>query len=383
MKIAKWARMALMAAPLLTGCKGFWNAPASSGTTPTTTASSGDFYVLNSQTAQLAGFYVNAGTLTALAGSPYTLPSTPLTVTIAPNNTLLYVSTINGIYVYTIASDGSLTLGNAGSPISSEPASSMQVDKTNSWLIEAASGLSNVYAIHINSSTGVATSTTEQQMVLPASTIQQVAISPGNTYVFVAMGSGGTATIPFNASSANPFGGVTTILVKNPLGAALSVAVDPSDRLFYIGETAATSGSNSGGLRVFNFSTLKEISGSPYASGGLAPYSILPISTGDYVYVANRQVSGSSKGVIEGFSVVNTSSVYSLTVLGSTFTAGTNPEALAEDSTGTFVFAANFGGNPDLTGYVFDSTNAGYLDSVISSSTGTDPVQASAIAAAH
>ena len=43
--------------------------------------------------------------------------------------------------------------------------------------------------------------------------------------------------------------------------------------------------SNTGGLRAFNFSTMKEITGSPYAIGGLAPYSILPFSTGDFVYV--------------------------------------------------------------------------------------------------
>jgi 6-phosphogluconolactonase (cycloisomerase 2 family) len=100
------------------------------------------------------------------------------------------------------------------------------------------------------------------------------------------------------------------------------------------------------------------------------------------VYVVNRQVSGSSTGVIAGFSIASASSSYSLTALGSTFSVGTNPVALAEDSTGTFVFAVDYGGSPDLKGYTFDSTNAGYLDSAVSAATGTDPVQASAIAAA-
>jgi hypothetical protein len=56
---------------------------------------------------------------------------------------------------------------------------------------------------------------------------------------------------------------------------------------------------------------------------------------------------------------------------------------LVEDNTGTFVLASDFGGSPDLKGYTFDTTNAGYLDAVISSSTGTDPVEATAISAAH
>lgn len=382
MRIGKWAWLALAVAPVLTGCSGFWNAPSTT-TTTTTTASSGNFYVLNVETGQIAGYYVNAGVLTVLSGSPYPLPATPLAITVAPNNNFLYVSTINGIYVYTIASNGKLTLGNSSGTISSDQATSMQVDSTNSWLVEAVSGSANVFAVPINSTTGVVTSKIEQHAALPDITVQQVAISPDNSYVFVAMGANGTATVPFTASNTNPLGAVGNIPVANSAGAAISVAVDPSSRLFYIGETAATSGSNSGGLRVFNFSTKKEVSGSPYATGGLAPYSILPILTGDYVYVANRQTSSSSTGTIAGFSVGENNSVFSLTALGSTFAAGTHPQALAEDNTGTFVFAVNNGGSPDLDAYIFDTTNAGYLDSVITSSTGTDPVQASAIAAMH
>jgi 6-phosphogluconolactonase (cycloisomerase 2 family) len=385
----RWARLALAVPLFLTSCKGFWNAPASSSGSGSTTATSGNFYVLNAEKNQVAGYYVNAGNLTALAGSPYTVPTTPLAITVAPNNNFLYVSTADGIYVYTIASTGQLTLGNASGAITSDQAISMQVAPNSDWLVEIASGAPYVYAIPINSSTGVITSKTEQFAVLPASSVQQVAISPDETYVFVAMGAAGTATIPFNAANANPLGAVNRISLVNSAGAALSVAVDPlvsgqsGPRLFYVGETVATAGSNSGGLRVFDFSTLKEISGSPFATQGLAPYSILPISTGSYVYVVNRQVNGSSTGVIAGFTIAPSSSTYTLTALGSTFTVGTNPVALAEDNTGDFVFAVDYGGSPDLKGFTFDSTKAGYLDGVISASTGTDPVQAGAIAAAH
>jgi 6-phosphogluconolactonase (cycloisomerase 2 family) len=374
----------LAAAPLLAGCGNFWQNPyTGSGGTGTTTKTSGNFYVLNVETKQIAGFYVNAGTLTELTGSPYSLASAPIAITVAPNNAFLYVSTVTGIYVYTIASSGALTLGNSSSPISSDPATSMQVDATNSWLVDAVSGSPTLYAIAISPTTGATTSTIEQHATLPVSTIQQVALSPDNTYAFVAMGSGGTATVPFNAANTNPLGTPGNIAVKNTAGAALSVAVDPSNRLLYVGETVATTGTNTGGLRVFDFPAFTELANSPYAISGLAPYSILPISTGDYVYVVNRQVSGSSTGVIAGFSITDTSGVYSLTALGSTFTVGTNPVALAEDNTGAFIFAVDFAGSPDLKGYVFDTTNAGYLDAVVSESTGTDPVQASAIAAMH
>lgn len=380
----KWASLTMMSVLLMGGCKGFWDAPANSGGGGgTTTASSGIFYIANFAKNEIVGYSIDTGTVTALTGSPYSVPSAPLTLTVSPSNSFLYASTATGIYVYTIASNGSLTLANGGSPISSDPAQSMQVDATDSWLVEAVSGSPNLYAIALNPTTGGTASSTEQFAALPNSAIQQVAISPDNLRVFVAMGAGGTEVVPFTATNKNPLGAVGNIPVINAAGAALSVAVDPSARLFYIGETAATAGSNTGGLRVFDMSTFKEVTGSPFATQGLAPYSILPISTGDYVYVANRQVSGSSTGVIAGYSIATTNSVYSLTALGSTFTAGTNPQSMIEDNTGTFVLVTDFGGNPDLKGYTFDTTNAGNLDAVISSATGTDPVQANSIAALH
>ncbi len=385
MKIRKVAIPALAAALTLAGCKGFWDAPANSGggSTPTTTASSGDFFVINTATSQLQGFYVNAGVLTSLPGSPYTLQATPLSIAISPNNSFLYVGTISGIYLYLISSNGQLTLGNSGNPISSDAAESMQVDATNSWIVDVPSGASQVFAIPISPTTGLVTQTSEQFAPLPAATLQQLAISPANTTVAIAMGAGGTAVIPFNAANPNPFGTVSNIAVKGTAGAALSVAFDPLSRLFYIGETAAISSSNSGGLRVINLSTLQEINGSPYAAGGLAPYDILPEKAGTYVYVVNRQVSGSSTGVIQGYTLSSSSNTYSLAAFSGTTSVGTHPVALAEDNTSTFIFAVDFDGNPDLMGYTFSTTTPGSLVAALSAATGTDPVQASAIAALH
>ena len=94
------------------------------------------------------------------------------------------------------------------------------------------------------------------------------------------------------------------------------------------------------------------------------------------VYVVSRQTSSGATGVIAGILDYHANSAITLTALGSTFTTGANPQSLAEDNTHQFVFAADFGGNPDLIGYVFDTTTAGNLDKVISNATGTDPVQA-------
>lgn len=380
MKIGKWAGL-LAATAFLAGCGDFWQPPSTSSSS-SSTLSSGVFYVADQATDEIAGYSINSGTLTKVSGSPYLLGSAPVALAVSPNGSFLYVATASGIFLYTIGSGGGLTLGNNGASISGEPAAAMQVDATNSWLVEAFPATNGVaiQAIAISPSTGLATSQTAPTVTVAGSTVFQLAISPDNTNVFVALGSSGTEQVAFSAGSTAPFGTDTNFPVKNSAGAAVSVAVDPTDRMVYIGETAATSGSNTGGVRVFTYSTMKEISGSPYASGGLAPYSILPLSSGDYVYVANRTVSGSSDGNITGFSVTTSGSTYSLTALSTTASAGIDPVAMAADPEGNYLLVVDSGGSPDLEAYTFDTTTAGKLDSALTSATGTDPVAASAIA---
>jgi 6-phosphogluconolactonase len=383
MRIGSWARVATVAVvALLSGCKGFWNAPATS-TGTTTGSNGGTFFVLNQKTSQVAAFNIASGTVTAISGSPYALSSVPFAMAVSSNGGFLYVSTAAGIYLYTIGSTGALTLANNGAAISADPAYSMAVDPSGSWLIEIVSGGGTLNAIPLDSTTGLALSGGQEQTVaLPSLFVQQVAVSPGSSttpYVFVAMGTGGTAVVPFTATNTNPFGTVSTIAVKNTAGGANTVAVDPTNRLLYVGETAAVSGTQTGGLRVFTIGTkLAEVTGSPYATGGTGPSSIL--ATANYVYVANKAVSGSTSGNISGFAITSTGTVYSLTAVN-TIAAGASTVGLAEDSTSTYVLAVNSGGTPDLSAFTFDTTTAGKLDASATAATGTDPVTAVAVAA--
>jgi 6-phosphogluconolactonase len=367
---------------VLAGCKGFWDLPAgTSGGGGGTGASSGVFYVANQATSQLAAFSIASGALSAVSGSPYTLTAAPLAIAVAPNGNFLYVATAQGIFLYTIGSEGGLTVGNNGGVISSDLATTLQVDKNSSWLVDSGPNLGQLMAISINSTTGMPASSTEQQVLLPATSVQQLAISPDNANVFVALGAAGTEEVAFNSGGSAPFGALKNFAVKNSAGAAVSVAVDPQNRLVYVGETAATSGSNTGGVRAFTYSTMAEISGSPFASGGLGPYSILPLSAGTYVYVANRTVSGSGNGNITGLAVTTTGTTVGLSALTTTAATGVNPVSMAAESKGNYLLVVDFGGNPDLQAYTFDTTTAGKLNSSVSGKTGTDPVQASAIAA--
>ena len=391
----KYGFILLAAAMLLAGCSGFWNAPASTTTTTVTktTLSSGVFYVLNQTTKQLVAYYISTGTLEQVSGSPYSLSSAPNCIAIAPGGGFLYIGTVSGIYLYTIGSDGALTIGNGGAVISSDIASAMQV--SGSWLIDAfspAAGSVQLDAIPINASTGAYTGTgpePSQAFNVTSASIAQMALSPDGTNLFVALGAGGTIVVPFTTGNSNPLGSTASVISPaNSGGSALSVAVDPTDRLFYIGETLAVS--SSGGLRVFNYSSLgtgtpravpTQITGSPIASGGLSPHAILPIASGGYVYVANGQ-GNTGSGNVTWFPISVSGTTYTIAA-GSHINAGIVPMGLAEDSDDNFVLAISNGGStasgdPDLEAYTMSS---GALTAAIVSATGTDPVGAVAVEA--
>ena len=144
MKLRKCARLLLALTPFLAGCGDFWQAPSgSSGSgTTSTTLSSGYFYVINKATSQIVAYDINSGSLNQIGA--YTLAAAPAAIAIAPNNNFLYVSTLAGIYLYSIGSGGVLTVGNNGGVVSSDPASAIAVDTSNSWLVDVVQGTSGV-----------------------------------------------------------------------------------------------------------------------------------------------------------------------------------------------------------------------------------------------
>jgi len=293
----------------------------------------------------------------------------------------MIVSTTSGVFAYPITNG---VLGTAVQ-VSTDQAYAVQVDTTSSWLLEAIPGTGGVTvgAVPIVTTTGAGNGTEQTASFNVANTALQpgrMVVSGDDAHIFVSLGAAGTIVVPFNSgvtSGSNPLGSTaTTIAVAASGGTALSVAVDPgtTPRLFYIGETLASPAGSAGGLRAFNYSslgsTLTQATGSPIASGGLAPNFILPDTSGDYVYVANGQGT-SSAGNVNGFSVTSTGTTtitYSIATDAST-AAGVQPLSLAEDSTGTFVIAVGSLGSPYFDAYTFDTTTLGQLDSQLTSST--------------
>ncbi len=380
-------RILLAAAPFVAGCAGFWSPPAttsSSGcTTNCTTDSSGDFYILNAGTTpQVVGQVISSGTLDSISGSPFSLVSTPYAMAL-DGSSFLYVSTTAGVFVFPITNGalGSATLVD-GADIT---AVAIAVD--GNWLVEAIQGSSVVTfnAVPLNSSNGgdngsIVTAPFSATASSPAVQPGQMVVSPDGNNIFVALGTGGTVIFPFNPSASattNPFGSSGSVTpVQNSTSSALSVAVDPNQNLYYVGETNANSTANSGAICAFLYSSIGSkpvlATTAPVASGGLSPNFILPADSGAQLYVANGQGT-STAGNIAGFAVAGSNSTWTITSNG-TVAAGTQPISLAEDSTSSFLLAVNSLGTPELSTYTFGTT-PGSLTVQITANTGASPRQ--------
>ena len=371
------------------GCGGFF----SSQTTPVTTT--GDYlYVGNANNTYLAGFGVSSsGTLSVLNNSPYNNGVAAVSLAVTPANSYLYAGTTNGIYGYTINSDGSITVLNSGNPLAQDLVSTaMQVDSTGGFLLAvgiSTSTQTQSIGIYQIGSAGLLTALTGSPLALytgKGSTATVVAptamlITPNNSYVYASLGTLGVQVLTLGTGGALSTGSAATILP--PLSTSTSpadagVASDPNSLFLFVAELNT-------GLREFSIGTggsLKEISGSPYAVG-TGPTSVIMDATGSYLYVANK---GS-----------NNISAYTLTAASGKLTAvagqpfasgGLLPIGLVKDNSKKYIAVINSGsngsgGNSDVQMFKFDATTDGKLDPVATATTGTDPANPSAIVASH
>jgi 6-phosphogluconolactonase len=373
----------------LTGCSGFFVPNNNSGGSNT-----GDYiYVANGSDTYIAGFGVSSsGALSVLTNSPYNNGIAAQSLAITPSNTFLYAGTTNGIYGYTINSNGSITVLNSGTALAQDVIpSAMQVDSTGNYLlavgISTAKQLQVIGIYQITTSTGLLTAlagsplslytgnTSTATVVTPTGML----ITPNNSIVYASLGTLGVQVLTLGSGGALSTGNAATILP--PLSTSSSpsdagLASDPNSLFLFVAEINT-------GLRVFSIGTagaLKEISGSPYTVG-TGPTGVLLDTTGSYVYVANK---GSNN--ISAFTLTAASGKLTA-VSGSPYSSGgLLPIAMVNDNSKKYVAVINSGSNgsnnnSDLQLFKFDTTTDGQLDPIATATTGTDPTNPLAIAA--
>jgi len=383
MNFPRWMATCLMAAlgvtaaVVLTGCGEFFTPVNNNPGGPTT---SSYVYVANITTGGAGGtiseYSLASGVLTALSGSPITLPAVPTSMIVSPNNVSVYVGTATGVFLYTIGSDGTLTEGNNNTVLYLGPTQpkALAMDSTSSWLIISNQNSAELDALPVTPSTGLPTGSAVVTASLSSASPQQVAItSPTSNVstVFVALAAGGTEAISFDAANTVPWAKTATVLkLASGSTAANAVAVDPTSTYAYVAESAAPSSV----VRVITIKTLAQ-DGSSYPVGN-NPQAVLPDTSAAYVYVAN-----STDNNLTGFS----QSAGALTALAdSPFETAKTPFAMVEDSSKTYVLTLGSGNNPDLWVYTFDAASLGTLDVASTISTGSDdPSGGVALAITH
>ena len=379
-RVHRWAAISVaLVLPVFTGCSGFFP-PINGGGGGGGGSTGNRVYVANQAAGSIGAFTVGTGTLTTVNNSPVTVGYKPLSMVVTPNNALLYVGALTGVFVYFINSDGSLTTPGTGSQPAGVFAPAMAVSPDGQWLIVLDGTTQQLDIFQINSSTGALTSVTSPVAYATTSGVWQpsdIRISPDGTLIFAALGTAGDAVFTFNTTTgvATSSQGLTT---GNTATGDFGLAVSPKTTYLFI----ARSGTN-GGVAVYSIGSggaLTPVTGTPFAAGS-GTFSVILDSTGTYVYAANR-----TDGTISGYTIVPgaTTAGLSLTQLnGSPYTSGSGVQALGIDSTGKYLLAAAVGGAPDLTMYSFDIPVPGKLDPATSVATGVDPAGAVAVALTH
>ena len=375
----------------LTGCGFFVPQTSSGGTTNT-----GDFlYVGNGNNTFIAGFGVSSsGALSVLPSSPYNNSVAAQSLAVTPSNTFLYAGTTNGIYVYAINTNGSITVQNSGASAAQDViATAMQVDSTGNYLLAAGISTSlQAQAIgiyQIDATTGLLTALTGSPLPLYTGTVATaivvtptaMLITPNNSFVYVSLGSLGVQVLTLGSGGALSTGTPPTFLPPRSTStspADYGLASNPGSTFLFVAEINT-------GLRELSIGTngtLNEVSGSPYAVG-TGPTGVALDVTGSYVYVANK---GSNN--ISAFTLTAASGKLTA-IAGSPFSSGgLLPIALVNDNSKKYVAVINSGANGsnnnnDLQLFSFDATTDGKLDPIATATTGTDPTNPLTLAASH
>jgi len=368
------AIMMVAVLPALTGCSGFF--PPVNGGGGGGGGGTGNYvYVANSTTMTVSGFGIGKGTLTAVANSPLTLGYAPVTMVVTPSNSFLYVASATTINVYSIGSNGVLTVPSAGNTAAVATVSSLDVSPDGNWLIGLDSFQHVLDVYQINKTTGGLAATGAVTYPLAPQTgtwvPRMVRFSPNGLLIYAAIGTAGDEIFSFNTTT-----GLATFNQYLAIGTTTSdnaLAIDSNTAYLYIARSGV--GPGVAVYKIGSSGQLTAVTGSPFAAGAQT-YSLALTSTNSYVYAANRTDS-----TISGYTIGTGAALTPLS--GSPYTSGSLVTSIGIDSTGTYLLAAASGGSPDLSMYSFDATTPGKLVLATSIATGTDPTGPVAIALTH
>ncbi len=313
----------------------------------TVTPSGNVLYAMNVY-GQINAYSISAGVLTELANSPFNVSSngSPEQLTIDPSGSFLYVTeeSTDGLFGFTISSDGSLTAMQSGNSFSvGQSPNYINVDAGSHFLYVNNRSSSDIWVYSITSGTGLPTK---------ASEIRTSAYA-GQAMVSGAAGLTFTPTALFVANDATPSATITQFTIDSttgnltplstPIGAGdapKTVATDP------FGLYAYDSAFDSDAVFGYTISNtgLSVLPTAPYPAGNGPSWLITDLS-GSFLYATMETDNSIWKYDLVGG--VPTSGAKTV----STF--GTGPVFITSEPTGRYFYVANTT-TPSIDMYTID-----------------------------
>jgi len=296
-------------------------------------------YTANSESHDISAFAIDpaAGTLTAVAGSPFSAGgSYPLSLAVHPSGKYLFVLNLasRDISILSIApSTGALTEA-ASSPRSTGGTypTWIAADPSGKFVYVSDQVANAIAGFSVDAATGALTPLAGSPFLAGTAPVS-VAIDPTGKFVYAA--NSGTHTI--SAYTLNPATGALAAVAGSPFATGGTsptvVGIDPTGKFLYAPNAASAN------ISAFSIDpatgALAAVPGSPFMAGGTAPASVAVDPLGRFAYV------GSAGTTISGFTVA--AATGALTALaGSPFAAeGVYPRIIAFESSGKFAYVAN------------------------------------------
>jgi 6-phosphogluconolactonase (cycloisomerase 2 family) len=303
------------------------------------------------------------GAITQVSQTPITENTSPTGLALLPSKKFLYAinSRADTISIFSVASDGTLTLSGTPGPAGGSSPSAAVIDPTGKYLLVTNSLTNNVSVFSIDANSGALTPVAGSPFPANAGPAE-ILITPSGKFVYVTNPGIGVITA-FTFSSAD---GSLTQLTTSPFsslqgggGGAFGLAVDGSEQFLYVTNPAASNPApnqaTTGNISAFSIDSntggLTSILGSPFtAAAGIGPTAITVDPGGKFVYATT---TGSTSS-IWCFAITPTT--------GQLVAAAKSPFSLSAgtlfalfDPTGNYFYIGTQVGN-GIAGYTYNSS---------------------------
>jgi 6-phosphogluconolactonase (cycloisomerase 2 family) len=352
----RWRLLGLIAIAVLAGCSG-GGGNSGGGTSPGAPEAFARFaYVANYGDSTISIYAINAASgqwrhwgyeWTILVGG-----INPYAIAVHPSGKFVYVTFDASANVGAYAIDSRGTLAHIGTAVSANGANpqAIAIDPTGRFAYvanrNAAGTTGTVSAFAIDNGTGALTL---KQSYPTGGQPHSVAVHPSGKFVYVA----NFASSDINLFSIEPTTGELTANGSTSVGPNTNpnhLAIDPT------GTYAYTANWGTGTVSVFRIDAsngaLSELPGSPYETGGPNPSAVAVDPSGTFVYVTNYDFADSGPSV-SAFRVGASGALEA--VAAGPFATGMNPNYVAVDPSGGFVYVANLNGHT-INAYKVDHT---------------------------